>query len=137
MKKYLVLELDQYAGNVDELVSVALTGCGADRYGCEQALITYNNRLAPLVGYLPIEFCMFATEYGESFYCLDHSDVNKLRFCIDSEHSIEEIQSLISIWEKAYGNSLEIVVENYHDKTVKIKIIGVELVISTETRIQV
>ena len=136
MKQFLVIRLDQYAGNVDELVCTALTGWGAERYGKEQARKVFDEKLKPLLGdedyALPIECCCFETEYGIQPYSLDPSSTNNLRLGIDECATEEMIHETLNLWEQAYGKDMTIVVEDVHRSTITIKILGFDLVVVTE-----
>lgn len=141
--QYLIVKLDQYAGNVDELVCAALTGWGNDRYGSVQAKKLFNEKVLPLLdpedeyADLPVEFCEFATEYGNSAYALDTASTNNLKLGLYSCTETKELIEMIDIWYKAYGNSdgqLEIRVDNIHGKTVIVKILGFDLVEVVENR---
>lgn len=140
--KYLIVKLDQYAGNVDEIVCVALTGSGNDRYGSMQAKKLFDAKVRPLLNTdsdypypkLPIGFYEFATEYGMSSYELDSED--SLRMKIDNS-AYKNIVEMLDIWDKAYRTDeghLEIVVEGIHNETVTVRILGFELVEVVETR---
>jgi hypothetical protein len=142
--KFLVVKLDQYAGNVDEIVCVALTGWGAERYGAEQARKVFDAKVRPLLSdvdeeypELPIEFMNFDTEYGSSPYALDSSSINNLRMCIDGYASEEMVHEMLDIWGTAYGNGegfMEITVDGIHKGSVTVKIIGFDLVTVVENR---
>lgn len=144
-EKFLVVKLDQYAGNVDEIVSVALTGVGADRYGDKQAQKVFDAKMKPLLDKsedydeynLPVEFSVFSTEYGYMPYALDNSSTNNLRFGIDSYTTDEDVEELLEIWERAYGDddlNLVITVEDIHGKTVTVKVLGLDVVETIEQR---
>lgn len=142
--KFLVVKLDQYAGNVDEIVCVALTGYGADRYGEEQARKVFDGKVRPLLEdqddeypQLPIDFMQFATEYGSMPYELDSASNNNLRLGIDSYTTKEMLDEMLDIWDKAYGNSegcLEITVDDIHRSSVTVKILGFDLITVAENR---
>ncbi len=144
--KFLVIKLDQYAGNVDEIVCVALTGWGADRYGEEQALKVFDAKVRPLLVVddededypeLPIEFYNFKTEYGLKPYELDRSSINNLRLGIDSYATNEMIHEMLDIWKTAYDNGqgcMEITVDDLHGSSVTVKILGFDLVTVVENR---
>ena len=136
-EKYLIVKLDKYAGNVDEIICVALTGCGALRYGFEQAQKVFKEKVCPLLvdpeypGQLPVEFMNFNTKYGSMPYELDSSSTNNLRLGIDSHTEIEQIHELLDIWGIAYGDGeghMEITVDDLHDRSVTVKILGFDLV---------
>lgn len=131
--KFLVVKLDQYAGNVDELVSAALTGYGSDRYGEKQAAAVFKEKVVPLLENkrFPLGFRTFNTEYGSMPYEVDFPRENNLRLGIDSNASKESIEKAISIWDKAYGDDegkLVISVDNIHNQTVTIKVLGFDLI---------
>lgn len=148
--KFLVVKLDQYAGNVDEIVCVALTGWGAERYGEKQARTVFDAKVRPLLAKsededeedneypeMPIEFMQFATEYGSMPYALDSSSVNNLRLCVDNYTTEKMIHEMLDIWGKAYGNGegfIEITVDGIHSGSVTVKIIGFDLVTVVENR---
>jgi hypothetical protein len=143
MNKFLVIKLDQYAGNVDEIVSVALTGYGNERYGAKQAMKAFNTHVRPLLSEpheeycdLPIEFSNFNTEHGSSMYNLDSASTDSLRLCIDEYTTTEMLEEMFAIWTKAYGTedgTLRISVDaDYSPK--EVKILGFELVTVTEFR---
>jgi hypothetical protein len=143
--KFLVVKLDRYAGNVDEIVCVALTGFGAAaRYGIEQARKVFDAKVRPLLGdpdnehpQLPMEFLNFDTEYGSMPYALDSSSTNNLRLCIDGYTTVKMLNETLDIWSAAYGNGeghMEITVDDIHDKSVTVKILGFDLVTVVETR---
>lgn len=143
--KFLVVKLDQYAGNVDEIVCVALTGWGADRYGEEQARKVFDAKVRPLLTddadeeypELPIEFMQFSTEHGSMPYELDRSSINNLRLGLDSYATSEMLHEMLDIWGKAYGNGegyLEITVDDIHRSSVTVKILGFDLVTVVENR---
>lgn len=144
MNKFLVIKLDQYAGNVDEIVSTALTGWGNERYGGSQAMKTFNACVRPLLSEpqeeycdLPIQFLNFPTEHGYSAYDLDRSSTNSLRMGIDDETTKEELTAMLDIWSRAYGDEaggLKITVEGVHKGSVTVKILGFELVTVKEFR---
>jgi hypothetical protein len=139
--KFLVLKLDQYAGNVDEIVCVALTGYGYERYGADEATLVYNDKVAPILNEMgleeaPLEFSLFETEYGLAPYSLDSASTNYLRLGIDSYMNVEAIREMIEIWNKAYGDSegnLEITVE-LKGKSVTVKVLGFDFIEVSETR---
>ena len=143
MTKFLVIKLDQYAGNVDEIVSVALTGYGNDRYGAKQARKTFNTHIRPLLSEpedeycdLPIEFYNFNTEHGSSMYDLDSASTDSLRLCIDDYTTHEMLEEMFIIWAKAYGNedgtmSISVDAEHFPEE---VKVLGFELVTVTESR---
>lgn len=142
MEKRLVVKLDQYAGNVDELVSVALTGFGNDRYGAKEAKKIYKEKVAPLVNEdeFPLDFYDFATEYGDSMYELD-TNCDNLRLGIDWVSNISDIDEAISIWEKAYMNAegvieISIPMSDHKGgfKNKVIKILGFDLIEIKEER---
>jgi hypothetical protein len=143
MNKFLVIKLDQYAGDVDEIVSVALTGYGNDRYGSEQARKTFNAAVRPLLSephkeycYLPIEFSNFNTEHGSSMYDLDSASTDSLRLCLDKYTTAEMLEEMFAIWTKAYGNedgTLSISVDDDYYPDV-VKVIGFELITVREFR---
>lgn len=142
--KFLIVKLDQYAGNVDEIVSVALTGWGAERYGEKQARKVFDAKVRPLLKnpedeyfQLPVEFIEFPTKYGNMLYELDSSSTNNLRVCIDHYTDEEMIKEMFDIWDKAYGDgqgSLIITVDAIHNKSVTVKILGFDLVNVIEPR---
>ena len=142
--KFLVAKLDQYAGNVDEIVCVALTGWGAERYGEEQARKVFDVKVKPLsenpddeYSELPIEFSNFNTEYGLMPYELDSSSTNNLRIGLDSYADEDSIREMLSVWDKAYGNGeghLSITVDGLHGKSVTVKVLGFDLVEVVEQR---
>jgi hypothetical protein len=144
--KFLVVKLDQYAGNVDEIVCVALTGWGAERYGEQQARKVFDAKVRPLLTddvdeeypELPIEFMQFATEHGSMPYELDRSSsINNLRLGIDSYTTKEMIHEMLDIWGRAYDNGegcLEITVDDIHRSSVTVKILGFDLVTVVENR---
>lgn len=143
--KFLVLKLDQYAGNVDEIVCTALTGGGFERYGGEQARAVFQEKVKPFLEdpdeeypMLPVEFCHFATEYGHAPYALDGFYTNNLRLGLDTYcSSSEDLRAMFDIWDRAYGDeqgNLEIVVEGIHGKSVTVKILGFDLVEVQEVR---
>lgn len=144
MNKFLVIKLDQYAGNVDEIVSTALTGWGNERYGGSQAMKTFNAHVRPLLSEpdeeycdLPIQFLNFPTEHGSSAYALDPSSTNSLRMSIDGETNKEELNLMLDIWSRAYSDGdggLKITVEGIHKGSVTVKILGFELVTVREFR---
>lgn len=142
--KFLVVKLDKYAGNVDELVSVALTGFGAERYGGEQARKVFDSKVRPLLEdpddeypQLPMDFMNFDTEYGSMPYALDSSSTDNLRMCIDVYTTEEMLNEMLDIWGTAYGSGegqMVITVDDIHDKSVTVKILGFDLVTSVENR---
>ena len=141
--KFLVVKLNQYAGNVDEIVCVALTGFGADRYGDEQAQKVFEAKVRPLLvdpeypGQLPVEFVNFGTRYGLMPYELDSSSTNNLRLGVDRYAEIEQIHELLDIWGTAYGDGeghMEITVDGLHDRSVTVKILGFDLITVGEIR---
>ena len=144
--KFLVVKLDQYAGNVDEIVCVALTGWGADRYGEKQAREVFNAKVKPLLAEddeddeypeMPIEFMQFDTEYGSMPYALDSSSINNLRLGIDTYTTEEMLQEMLDVWGKAYGDgegNLTITVDDIHQESVTVKVIGFDLVTVSESR---
>jgi len=143
--KFLIVKLDQYAGNVDELVSVALTGWGAERYGREQARKVFDAKVKPLLTddteeeypEFPIEFMNFDTEYGSMPYALDSSSTNNLRLCVDGYTTEEMLNEMLDIWSKAYGDEqgfLSITVDGLHNRSVTVKVIGFDLVEVVENR---
>ena len=143
--KFLVVKLDQYAGNVDELVCVALTGWGADRYGHEQARVVFDNKVKPLLDApddeypdLPVEFMQFATEYGEMPYQLDDvSSCDNLRLGVDPLTTDDMLDEMLAVWDQAYGDgngNLVITVEDEFDGETTIKILGFELIEVVENR---
>lgn len=143
--KFLVLKLDQYAGNVDEIVCVALTGWGFERYGCEQAREVFDKKVKPFLEdpdeeypTLPVEFCHFPTEYGHAPYGLDGFSTNNLRLGLDTyTSSPEHIQAMFDIWDKAYGDgesNLKIVVDGIHGREVTVKVLGFDLIEVQEVR---
>lgn len=144
--KFLVVKLDQYAGNVDEIVCVALTGWGADRYGEKQAREVFNAKVKPLLAdddeddeypEMPIEFMQFDTEYGSMPYALDSSSTNNLRLGIDTYTTEEMLQEMLDVWGKAYGDGeghLSITVDGLHGSSVTVKVIGFDLVTMSESR---
>ena len=146
--KFLVVKLDQYAGNVDEIVCVALTGWGAERYGQRQAREVFNAKVRPLLAKpeddddeeypeMPIEFMNFSTEHGSMAYELDSSSTNNLRMCIDGYTTEEMLNEMRDIWGTAYGNGeghMEITVDNIHKRSVTVKILGFDLVTVVENR---
>lgn len=141
--KFLVVKLDQYAGNVDEIVCVALTGSGMERYGGKQAQLVFNEKLRPLLdsddeyAELPIDFMEFPTDHGTAPYELDGSSTNSLRFGIDDYSDIESINETIALWKLAYGQpdgEVTIEVPGVHDKPVTVKVLGFELIEVKETR---
>ena len=141
--KFLVLKLDRYAGNVDELVCTALTGYGADRYGEKQARKVFDAKVLPLLKSdseypeLPVEFVNFKTEYGMMPYELDSSYTNNLRLGLDEYTNDAMIEDMLDIWDLAYSDgqgNLVITVDGIHDKSVTTKIIGYDLVKIGETR---
>ena len=144
--KFLVVKLDQYAGNVDEIVCVALTGWGADRYGEKQAREVFNARVKPLLAdddeddeypEMPIEFMQFDTEYGSMPYALDSLSTNNLRLGIDTYTTEEMLQEMLDVWGKAYGDgegNLTITVDDIHQESVTVKVIGFDLVTVSESR---
>lgn len=144
MNKFLVVKLDQYAGNVDELVCVALTGWGADRYGHEQARAVFDNKVKPLLDGpddeypdLPVEFFEFNTDHGTMPYELDSAYSNSLRLCIDSHTTNTMLDEMLDIWERAYGNddgALTITVDDIHSRQVEVKVLGFDLVEVVENR---
>lgn len=144
-KKFLVVKLDQYAGNVDEIVSVALTGCGRMRHGYEEAEVLFNEKMVPLLGggkypELPVSFMEFGTEYGDSPYELDDSGVNNLRLGIDDYTQMSDLKEMIAVWKQAYGledGTLEIKVEFAEDKASTIKVLGFNFVSYIEKREEV
>lgn len=142
-EKYLIVKLDQYAGDVDEIVCVALTGFGNDRYGSVQARKLFDAKVLPLLNTydksqkFPFGFYEFPTEYGMSSYDLDSESTDNLRLMLDERSTPEKIASMLDIWDKAYRTDeghLEIVVEDIHDKTVTVRILGFDLVEVVETR---
>jgi hypothetical protein len=142
--KFLVVKLDQYAGNVDEIVCVALTGSGSERYGEKQARKVFDAKVRPLLEdpneeypELPIEFMNFSTEYGSMAYELDSSSTNNLRMCIDGYTTEEMLNEMLDIWGKAYGDGqgfLSITVDGLHDRSATVKVIGFDLVEVVENR---
>jgi hypothetical protein len=148
--KFLVVKLDQYAGNVDEIVCAALTGWGADRYGHEQARKVFDAKVRPLLTKseddddedneypeMPIEFMNFDTEYGSMPYALDSSSTNNLRLCVDGYTTKEMLHDMLDVWGTAYGNGeghMEITVDGIHGGSVTVKIVGFDLVIVSESR---
>jgi hypothetical protein len=142
--KFLVVKLDQYAGNFDEIVCVALTGFGSERYGSEQARKVFDAKVLPLLRgsdneypQLPMDFFNFDTEYGSMPYALDSSSTNNLRLCIDGYATDKMLNEMLDIWSAAYGNGeghMEITVDDIHSKSVTVKIIGFDLVTVIETR---
>lgn len=144
--KYLIVKLDQYAGNVDEIVCAALTSFGADRYGEKQANKVFNEKVAPLLkkddperewAELPVEFMNFNTEYGLMPYELDSSSTNNLRLGIDCYTEIEQLNEMFDIWDRAYGNEdghLVITVDGIHNCPVTVKVLGFDLVTVVEQR---
>lgn len=142
--RFLIVKLDQYAGNVDEIVCAALTGRGADRYGEEQAQKVFKEKVLPLLGDVdpewpdfPVEFSDFNTEYGLMPYELDSSSTNNLRLCIDCDTDMQELHRMLDIWSKAYDNGegcMEITVEDLHNGSVTVKVLGFDLVTTVEQR---
>lgn len=143
--KFLIVKLDQYAGNVDEIVSVTLTGWGAERYGREQARKVFDAKVKPLLTVdtdeeypeFPIEFMNFDTEYGSMPYALDSSSTNNLRLCVDRYTTEEMLNEMLDIWGKAYGDGeghLSITVDGIHNGSVTVKVIGFDLVTVSESR---
>jgi hypothetical protein len=143
--KFLVVKLDQYAGNVDEIVCVALTGWGADRYGEEEARKVFDAKVRPLLTDdteeeypdLPIEFYNFKTEYGLRAYELDSSSANNLRLGIDNYTTKEMIYKMFDIWDTAYGDGqgcMKITVDDLHNGSTTVKILGFDLITVVETR---
>lgn len=143
--KFLVVKLDQYAGNVDEIVCVALTGWGAERYGEHQARKVFDAKVRPLLDEpdeeypeLPIEFMNFATEYGMHPYQVDFPANNDLRLGIDDGNTEEMICDMIDIWHKAYGNDeghLIITVDGIHGASATVKVLGFDLIDVVENRV--
>lgn len=149
--KFLVVKLDQYAGNVDEIVCVALTGWGADRYGHEQARKVFDAKVRPFLAEpedddddddeyypeMPIEFMKFKTEYGLMPYELDSSSTKNFRLGIDRYTEIEQIHEQLDIWDRAYGNGkghMEITVDGLHGGPTTVKILGFDLITVGEIR---
>ena len=142
--KFLVVKLDQYAGNVDEIVCVALTGWGADRYGADQARKVFDAKVKPLsenpedeYPEFPVEFSNFNTEYGLMPYELDSSSTNNLRIGLDSYADEYSIKQMLDIWGTAYGDGqgyLSITVDNLHNSSVTVKVLGFDLVEVIEQR---
>lgn len=132
-EKRLIVKLDQYAGNVDEIVCTALLGIGEDRYGHAQAYTVYKNSVEPLLtdDELPIDFSSFGTEYGHMLYSLDCLCDN-LQIGISCFTTNEEIKEAICLWKQAYpseekGVELHIEVPGIHDQTVVVKVLGFEV----------
>jgi hypothetical protein len=139
-EKRLVIKLDQYAGNVDELVCVALIGVGNERYGSIEARKVYEEKVVPHTPQneyddFPLETCLFNTEYGLSSYELD-SDSNNMIIGLDGYCTDKDITDAISIWKKAYGNDKgELVIEVPFVGSVSVvKIIGFDLIEIKEIR---
>ena len=151
-EKRLVIKLDQYAGNVDEITCVALLGFGEDRYGDKQARELYEEKVLPIIskdpeydpeyGDFPLDTVSFNTEYGSMSYELD-TDANALRIGLDRYCTLEDIHNAISIWKQAYGNDageIEINVlfeDKYNsgkDETVTVKVLGFDLIEIKEFR---
>lgn len=142
--KYLIVKLDQYAGNVDEIVCVALTGFGAERYGREQARKVFNEKVLPLLGdvdpewpELPVEFMEFNTDFGSMPYALDSSSTNNLRMAMYGYTDMDQLNELLDIWKRAYGDdngTMTITVDGLHNGSVTVKILGFDLVTVTENR---
>lgn len=146
--KYLIVKLDQYAGNVDEIVCVALTGFGAERYGREQARKVFNEKVLPLLDQsdedfdpeypaLPVEFLNFNTDYGSMPYALDSSSTNNLRMAVDGYTDMDQLNELLDIWQHAYGNdngTMTIAVDGLHNRSVTVKVLGFDLVTVVEQR---
>ena len=150
-ERRLVIKLDQYAGNVDELVCVALLGYGNGRYGEEEARKVYDEKVVPVMPKdeyddFPLETYSFNTKYGSSAYELD-TDINAMRIGIDNyvsmEDIMEDIQSAISIWKKAYANSdgvieINILFKNEYysgeDRITTVKVLGFDLIEIKEYR---
>lgn len=140
----MVVKLDQYAGNVDEIVCVALTGNGADRYGANQARNVFDAMVKPLLEnpddeypYLPIEFYEFNTEYGSMPYEIEFPSANNIRLAIDDNSNENSIQKMLDIWDKAYGDgngNLIIEVGGIHNEFVVVKVIGFDLIEVVEQR---
>jgi len=146
MQKFLVVKLDQYAGNVDELVCVALTGFGSERYGAEQARAVFDIKVKPLLTdpdedypELPVGFMDFNTEYGAMAYELDNLSTNNLRLGLDKYATEESLGKMMDIWEEAYGDGtgcLKIVITGlYSDvRPTIIKVLGFDLITTSEDR---
>lgn len=142
--KFLVVKLDQYAGNVDEIVCVALTGYGGFGHGRAQARKVFDAKVRPLLEdqddeypQLPIDFMEFSTEYGSKPYELDSSSTNNLRMCIDGYSTDAMINEMLAIWEQAYSaddGNLVITVDDIHRSSVTVKILGFDLVEISEKR---
>lgn len=143
-KKFLIVRLDQYAGNVDEIVCVALTGWGAHRYGESQARKVFDTKVKQLLEDrddeypdLPVEFCQFETEYGLMPYSLDEYYTNNLKLAIDNYTEQEQLQEMIELWKRAYGDengNISISVSGIHDSDVTVNVLGFDLVEYTQTR---
>lgn len=142
--KFLVVKLDRYAGNVDEVVCVALTGCGADRFGALAGRKLFDTKVRPLLEdpddeypQLPVEFMNFDTEYGSMPYSLDSSSTNNLRLCIDGYTTNEMLKQMLDIWTAAYGTGeghMEITVDDILNKSVTVNILGFDLITVVENR---
>ena len=70
-----------YAGNIDEVVSVSLTGLGKDRHGYVQGARNFHN--FGLEDLTIDMFTYFNDEYGSSVYCLGETNTNYLRLKLD------------------------------------------------------
>lgn len=143
---HLVVKLDQYAGNVDEIVCVALTGHGIGRYGYEEARVVFDTKVKPLLSAdpddeysdLPVEFYHMDTSYGSSPYRLDDKSTDNLALGIDRDTTIEQLNEMIDIWNKAFTNEngeFVIEVEYEDDRTSVVKVLGFDLVTFTPFRV--
>lgn len=103
MELKLVVKLDQYAGNVDEVVCQSLINMGMGRHGSEEGERLFKENVEPLCddGYLPAEFSEFLTDYGSSPYSLDDLDCNSLNFGVFTDE--KSITETIDVWKRAYG----------------------------------
>lgn len=140
-EKRLIIKLDQYAGNVDEIVCTSLLGVGEDRYGYKQACTVYKNRVEPLLAddWFPIDLHSLSTEYGHVLYTLD-SDCNNLQIGIGCFTDDEAIKEAICLWRQAYpskekGVELHIEVPDIHGQAVVvIKVLGFQILTYTPHR---
>lgn len=135
---HVLLLLDQYAGNVDELVCSALTNRACGRHGEVDGRLMYREKVLPHITEDLQDFEWSnepVDEYGLMPYALGDDNTNSLKLFFDG-YSADDIDAFIDIWKLAYleDGVIQLKYMTLSNKECVVKILRVDVVEVVSTK---